>query len=43
MALAAQRGIQLTEGVDPRQAIRNAAAAARAEQQPQPSSTTRAV
>ncbi|ADB32305.1 hypothetical protein Kfla_3243 [Kribbella flavida DSM 17836] len=41
MALAAQRGIQLAEGVDPRQAIRSAAAAARAEHQPP--STNRAV
>ncbi|MGC4941504.1 DUF6507 family protein [Kribbella sp. DT2] len=44
MALAAQRGVQLAEGVDPRQAIRNAAASARAEQaRQQPPSNTRAV
>jgi hypothetical protein len=44
MALAAQRGVQLAEGVDPRQVIRNAAAAARAEQaQQQPPSSNRAV
>ncbi len=44
MALAAQRGIQLAEGVDPRQVIRNAASAARAEQaQQQPPSNYSAV